>query len=112
MNFLISTSILNDVLGIGTIILKIQAGNALTIILDACTTMGITLVAMRDQSYILWRKTMTVEIKFFCDRSGKEMWQGLITKEEKLSAVKVLYEEECVCSDCILAEVLKREIEK
>ena len=39
-------------------------------------------------------------IKFFCDRCGKEIWQGLTT-ERRIAA---LSERECVCSDCTLAE--------
>ena len=39
-------------------------------------------------------------IKFFCDRCGKEIWQGLTT-ERRIAA---LSERECVCSDCMLDE--------
>ena len=52
------------------------------------------------------RKGKEVPIKFFCLQCGKEMWQGITegAKQEDTTISKL--EEQCICSDCIIDQVL------
>jgi hypothetical protein len=43
-----------------------------------------------------------VAIKFFCDKCGKEMWQGVTTKKQRIEAAS---EKDCECSDCIVERI-------
>ena len=51
-------------------------------------------------------KGKEVPIKFFCLQCGKEMWQGITegAKQEDTTISKL--EEQCICSDCIIDQVL------
>lgn len=46
-------------------------------------------------------------VKFFCDRCGKEVWQGVHrSKENLIEAIKSMYEEhDCYCTDCIMTRL-------